>query len=144
LWVGATLMPLQTADIYERTLYWGEPIRQPATPTRLARPVLPAVIKVVQEGLWFLGDWAIRLPKSIALPAPDAQRMMRELEDWTDWSSHKLARLLNTTHTTIGAVKSGRPLVAGHSGDLRRRLAESHAVVSRIFLLCDRDPTRTA
>jgi len=134
----------QTADLYERTLIWGEPIRQPASPTSLTRPVIPDLIRFVKGGLWFLGDWILSLPIPVVHVAPDVQRMTSELRHWTGWSARQLASVLETSHTTVRAIELGRPLVSGHSGDLRRRLTDTHAVASRIFLLTERDPFLTA
>jgi transcriptional regulator with XRE-family HTH domain len=104
----------------------------------------PLLREVANGVLWALRGWSILLPATKARPAPDVQVMTRELRQWTNWSQRRLADLLGTTHTTIGAVEEGRPLRTSHSGDLRRRLEEAHAVVLRIHLLADRDPDRTA
>jgi hypothetical protein len=70
--------------------------------------------------------------------------MTQELRSWTRWSARQLAEVLSTSHTTVLALENGRPLAAGHSGDLRRTIVDAHAVVSRIFILAGRDPRRTA
>jgi hypothetical protein len=70
--------------------------------------------------------------------------MAQELGNWTGWSARQLGDVLGTSHTTVRAVQNGRPLTAGHSGDLRRRIVDAHAVVSRIFVLADYDAARTA
>jgi hypothetical protein len=135
---------LRVADFYERTLYEGEPIRQAAAPTRLDRSVVTPLFRVGQDLLWMLGDWLVRVPAPVIRPAPDVQRMTQELRSWTRWSARQVADVLSTSHTTVLAIENGRPLAAGHSGDLRRHIVDAHTVVSRIFILADRDPRRTA
>jgi transcriptional regulator with XRE-family HTH domain len=120
-------------DIYDEALR-GEPLEPTVSP-----PVLDT-----HASLWTLGRWEISLPPPDLRQAPDLQQMMRQLRGWTGWSTRRLAEALNTSHTTIRAVLAGRPLVGGHSGDLRRRLAETYEVVRRIFLLAERDPDRVA
>lgn len=134
---------LRVADFYERTLYEGEPIRQMAAPTRLDRAIEAPRFRVGQN-LYWLGDWFVRLPPLVVRPAPDIQRMAQEIGNWTGWSARRLGAVLGTSHTTVRAVQNGRPVTAGHSGDLRQRIVDAHAVVSRIFVLADRDPGRTA
>lgn len=130
-------------NIYDRT-FRGEPIRQAAMPTRLGLPVRPPFLRVLKDGLWTIGDWLVNVPAPAVHPAPDVQLMTRELRQWTGWSARQLAEVLGTSHTTVLAVEAGRPLVSGHSGDLRRRYDDAHSVVSRIHVLSDRDPSRTA
>lgn len=91
-----------------------------------------------------LGDWLVRVPAPEIRPAPDVQRMTQELRNWTKWSARQLADALSTSHTTVLALENGRPLAAGHSGDLRRSIVDTHTVVSRIFILAGRDARRTA
>lgn len=124
------IMPLDTYD----ELLRGEP---------LERAVFPPAINT-WEAFWTLGSWRIVLPTSDPLPAPNLQQAVRHLRQWTQWSSRRLAEVLVTSHTTIRAVENGRPLVGGHSGDLRHRLIEAHEVVKRVFLLADRDPGKAA
>ena len=135
---------LGVADFYARTLYAGEPIRQTAAPTRLDRSVVTPLFRAGQDLLWMLGDWLVRVPAPVIRPAPDVQRMTQELRSWTRWSARQLADVLSTSHTTVLAIETGRPLAAGHSGDLRRHIVDAHTVVSRIFVLAGRDPLRTA
>lgn len=131
-------------DFYDRTLYGGEPIPQVAAPTRLDRSVVSPLFRAGQDRLWMLGDWLVRVPAPVIRPAPDVQRMTQELRSWTRWSARQLADVLSTSHTTVLAIENGRPLAAGHSGDLRRKIVDAHTVVSRVFVLADRDPRRTA
>jgi hypothetical protein len=121
----------------------GERFGQTSTSTSIQQQEERPLLQVLAEGLWTLGGWALRIPLVGVRPAPDVQVMARELRQWTGWSSRRLAAILDTTHTTIRAVEDGRPLVAGHSGDLRRRLEEAYAVVLRVHMLANRNPQRT-
>jgi hypothetical protein len=111
----------------------------------LARPV-PRRVLNTDHLLWTVGDWHLLLigPPPTARRVPDAGRMISELRAWTAWSSRKLASVLGTSHTTVLGIEAGRPLVEGHSGDLGRRVSDVHDVVSRVFLLADRDQSTTA
>jgi hypothetical protein len=130
-------------NIYDRTLR-GEPIYQPVTPTRMGRSTRPPLLRAIQNGLWLVGDWLVGIPTPVVRPAPHVQVMSRELRQWTGWSARQLADVLGTSHTTVLAVEDGRPLLAGRSGDLSRRLDEVHTVVSRIHVLTNGEATRTA
>jgi hypothetical protein len=126
-------MTIAARDIYDEALR-GEP---------LERAVFPPALNT-HSSLWMLGGWVIVLPAPELHPAPSMQQVARQLRQWTGWSSRRLAEVLETSHTTIRAVEYGRPLVGGHSGDLRRRLTDAHDVVERVFLLADRDPARVS
>lgn len=118
--------------------------RAPTTSGAQPAQKLPLLREVANGIIWALGEWALHLPATKVRAAPDVQVMTRELRQWTDWSQRRLADILGTTHTTIGAAEEGRPLRSSHSGDLRRRLEEAYAVVLRVHLLADRDADRTA
>lgn len=123
---------LERPTVYDRA-FFGEP---------LERLVRHPTLNTEQE-FWTVGDWAIVMPTPVARPAPDVQRAIADLRAWTGWSSRRLADLLGTSHTTVLGIEGGRPLVEGHSGDLRRQVADVHRVVRRIFLLSDSDPATT-
>jgi len=95
------------------------------------------------QTFWIVGEWAIAMPVAAARPAPDVQRAVADLRAWTGWSSRRLADLLGTSHTTVLGIEGGRPLVEGHSGELRRHVADVHDLVQRVFLLSDGDPAAT-
>lgn len=126
------MITLDRASVYDRAFY-GEPLERAVRPRSLS----------TERGWWIIGDWALLLPQFVVRPAPDIQRMTAELRGWTSWSSRRLADVLGTSHTTVLRIESGRPLISGHSGDLRRRLADAHEVVGRVFLLTGRDPGAT-
>ncbi|MGO9180932.1 MAG: hypothetical protein ACLQBX_17070 [Candidatus Limnocylindrales bacterium] len=129
---------LGVEDIFERA------ISQLATPTRLGQSLPKPLLSIGQDPLWRLDGWPLRLPEITVDAAPDVQQMTRELRQWTAWSARDLAEVLGTSHTTILAVEDGRPLAASRSGELRQRLIDVHEVVSRIFVLSERNPQRTA
>lgn len=119
--------------VYDEALF-GEP---------LVRRVRPQVLKA-RSGFWIVGDWSFEFPKLPIRPAPDIQQMAIQIRDQTGWSARRLAEVLATSHTTVLQIENGRPLIQGHSGDLRRRLADAHDLVVRVFLMADREPQRTS
>lgn len=104
----------------------------------LDRRVVPPTLDTA-SALWTLGGWLLILPASDVRPVPELQWMVRQVRSWTRWSTRRLADVVGTSHTTIRAVENGRPLVGGHSGGLRQRLAAAHEVIERIYLLANRD-----
>jgi hypothetical protein len=126
------MITLDRATVYGEALF-GEPL------VRLVRyPPLNT-----DSHFWIVGDWTIVLPETAARPAPEVQRAIADLRGWTGWSARRLADVLGTSHTTVLRIEDGRPLMEGHSGDLRRRVADVHDVVKRIYLLADRDSAAT-
>lgn len=126
-------MSVASAPTLYESAFYGEP---------LARTIIPPPLRSFGEW-WIVGDWNIRLPKLPVRAAPDVQRMASQLLKWTGWSSRRLADLLGTSHTTILKLEAGRPLITGHSGDLRRRIADVHDVVHRVFILAEDNPVKT-
>jgi len=110
----------------------------------------PFLISITQRLLntkdpfWTVGEWDIVIPAPKPRRATTSQQMVRDLKAWTNWSSRQLAAVLQTSHTTIRRLEAGRPLVVGHSGDLRRRLTEVHDVIARVARAADNSPTRIA
>ena len=94
--------------------------------------------------VWIVGDWKATFPTSTPHPAPDLQRMVVKIREWTDWSARRLGEALSTSHTTVYRIEHGRRVIEGHSGDLRRRIADAYEVIERIFLLSSRDPSTTS
>ena len=107
----------------------------------LERRVVPPTLNTASS-LWTLGGWLLILPASDVRPVPELQWMVRQVRTWTGWSTRRLADAVGTSHTTIRAVENGRPLVGGHSGDLRQRLAAAHEVIERVYLLANRNVER--
>jgi hypothetical protein len=126
-----TTLPFPT--FYDEALL-GEPL-----PRRVRRRIIES-----SGNLWIIGAWPIRIPPVETTPARDVQLRVSELRAWTGWSARRLADVLGTSHTTVLAILGGRTVVASHSGDLRWRISAAHDVASRIFVIADRDPFRTA
>jgi hypothetical protein len=124
---------LDMPNIYEAALY-GEPLRVPVRP----RPLN------TDSPFWTVGDWALFIPKVERHRAPDVADMLGDLAAWTGWSKRQLANILDTSHTTVRNAAAGRPLRVSRSGDLRRRVVSTHDLVSRIFVLANRDSEETA
>jgi hypothetical protein len=124
---------LDMPNIYEATFY-GEPLSLPVRPTTLN----------TDGHFWTVGDWRLVLPKVIVHRAPDVQHMLGDIEAWTGWSKRQLAGVLGTSHTTVRNAAAGRPLLAARSGDLRRRVANTHNLVGRVYVLGGRDAQETA
>ena len=120
------------------TLYDGAIRGQP-----LARTIFPEPLNT-GASFWTLGEWHIILPAPLPLAAPGVEHMVKQIREWTGWSARRLADVVGTSHTTILGVENGRSLVGGHSGDLRRRLVDTHGVVERIYLLAGRNPDAMA
>lgn len=109
----------------------------------LQRTVFPEPVNTTAT-FWTIGDWPIRVPPPVPHAMPRLQRVIQEVRSWTGWSARRLADVVGSTHTTIIGAENGRPLVTGHSGDLRQRLVDLHDVVERVYLLTGRDPQQAA
>jgi hypothetical protein len=124
---------LEQPTIYDEAFY-GEPLELPV-PSRPLNTDGP---------LWRVGEWDLVFPDTPVRREPDVQHMISEIRGWTGWSKRQLAAVLGTSHTTVVNAEAGRPLVAARSGDLRRRVASTHDLVRRVFLLAGREPEATA
>jgi transcriptional regulator with XRE-family HTH domain len=127
-------MTVVEAPAFYEAAFRGEPLQ---------RTVFPAPLNT-HDTFWTIGDWPIRVPVVVSPAVPRLQRVIREMRERTGWSARHLAEIVGSTHTTILNAENGRPLVSGHSGDLRQRLVEAHDLIERVFVLVDRDPERTA
>jgi len=94
--------------------------------------------------IWTVGQWPIRVPRHVPRTVPSLPQVIREVRERTGWSARRLAEVAGSTHTTIISAENGRAVTSGHSGDLRQRLVDLHAVVERVFLLVERDSEATA
>ncbi len=119
--------------LYEAALR-GEPLQQ---------TVFPALINTTRP-FWTIGQWPIEVPSPSPQTIPRLQRVIREVRGRTGWSARRLADVVGSTHTTIRQAENGRPLMSGHSGDLRQRLLGLHDIVERVYILAGNDPERTA
>lgn len=97
-----------------------------------------------ERTVWIVGDWNAVFPQLVPRPAPDLQRMVSELREWTGWSARRLGDAIGTSHTTVLGIEGGRRVIEGHSGDLRRRITDAHEVIERIFVLGGRNARSTA
>lgn len=127
------MITLERPTFYDETLH-GEPLSVRVQPRALN----------TDRSLWMVGEWVLLVPAISVERAPDVQRMIGEIRAWTGWSRRQLATVLDTSHTTVGRAEAGRPLLAVRSGDLRRRVADAHGLVGRVFMLTDRDKQTTA
>jgi hypothetical protein len=109
----------------------------------LYRALVPPNLDTANQ-LWTLGGWSLILPSPEVRPAPELQRLTRQIRTWTGWSTRRMAEVVLTSHTTIAAIENGRPLVDGHSGDLRQRIVATHELVERVYLLADHDTGRVS
>lgn len=108
----------------------------------LQRTVFPEPLNTAAT-FWTIGDWPIAVPPPVSHAIPRLQRVVREIRDRTGWSARRLAEVVGSSHTTILNAENGRPLVSGHSGDLRQRLLDVYEVVERVYLLASRDRRQT-
>lgn len=114
------------------------PFNEAETGTRLARRVTRPTLDTSQT-FWSLGDWRLVAQATTGSVLPGMDRLVRRIREWTGWSARRLAEVTGTSHTTILGVEGGRPLVDGHSGELRRRLRETHDVIERLFVIAERN-----
>jgi transcriptional regulator with XRE-family HTH domain len=108
----------------------------------LQRAVFPEPLNTGAT-FWTVGDWPIAVPPPVPHIIPRLQRVISEIRGRTGWSARRLAEVVGSSHTTILNAENGRPLVSGHSGDLRQRLLDVYDVVERVYVLAGRDPRRT-
>lgn len=127
------MMVLDTPELYARALQ-GTPLNWTVTPIEM-NTALP---------IWTLREWSIEIPVHRATPTPEAQRMIQEIRRWTGWSVRRTADIVGSTHTTITNAEHGRPLVGGHSGDLRQRLGGLHDLVQRVHMMARGNIENTA
>lgn len=99
--------------------------------------MMDALIPVGASRMWTVALFPVPIPHG-----PDDRQMVRQLAGWTGWSNRVLADLLDTSHTTVGALLQGRPLQPSRSGALGDRLAEAHRVMERAYHLTDHDAAR--
>jgi transcriptional regulator with XRE-family HTH domain len=109
----------------------------------LQRTVFPAPLNT-HDLFWTIGDWPIQVPAVTSLGVPQLQTVIQEIREKTGWSARRLADIVRSSHTTILNAENGRPLMSGHSGNLRQRLVEVHDLIERVYLLAERDLGRTA
>ncbi len=90
-----------------------------------------------------LSQWSVEQFPVPSRAMEEAQRQAKCLSLWTGWSSRTLAKVLDTTHTTVLGLQRGRPLQSHRSGELNERLVEAYQLIERIHQLAEADPQRT-
>ncbi len=98
-------------------------------------------LQPLEERYELFDPW-IATPEIVSRPAPRAQQFTHELLVWTGWSHRRLAKVLEISHPTVSALEQGTS--PAQVGDLFDRLIEAHEVVRRVYLIADRDPSRTS
>lgn len=88
-----------------------------------------------------LYDMWVRFPVPEKYVPPQAERLTREIREWTGWSQRKMARALGTSHPTVRALEEGRSV--WRVRDILTRLIEAHSVVERAHLLSGRKSQET-
>jgi hypothetical protein len=122
--------------VVDPTCYY-EAIHGEPLPRRVHAPLLNT-----ETAIWRIGVWPLLLPEPARLGVPRLERAIAQILDWTGWSARRLADLVGCSHTTIINAAKGRPLISGHSGDLRQRVVAVHDLVERVHLLAGRDRGR--
>lgn len=100
---------------------------------------------VVQNGKNFLKYFVPR-QESIEDPKtePEITRKLTELRNWTKWSQRMLVKVIGSTHPTVAAALEGNTEALSRSTLQQHRLNDVYAVVSRIYVLANRNPNRTS
>jgi hypothetical protein len=83
-------------------------------------------------------------PLSAVDAAPQITNKLCQLVNWTKWSHRVLAQVIGSTHPTIAQALAGNAGALSRSTNQRQRLDDAFAVVSRIYVLANRTPDRTA
>jgi hypothetical protein len=84
------------------------------------------------------------VPAMTGQAAPEVGRQLHDLIHWAGWSNRDLAAVIGSSHPTIAQALQGHAAALSRSAAQRRRLGETHDVVSRIHALTGRDAERTA
>ena len=127
-------MSTESADLFYDEAWLGGRLYR-AVPRAALKPGWP---------YWSVGSDAPIIPFEVPRPAPRMQQVVRNLREWTGWSSRRLADVVRTTHTTVLGLESGRALMDSRSGDLRQRLSDASDVIGRVYLLAGSDPGTVA
>ncbi len=85
----------------------------------------------VRVDVYALSTAWIHMPHERSAPVSPLPGLLKEIRDLTGWARRDLARVLGTTHPTIGRLETdGR--VTARSRDVAARVAELHAVLVRL------------
>ncbi|MHB8312457.1 MAG: hypothetical protein ACYDD0_04045 [Candidatus Dormibacteria bacterium] len=84
----------------------------------------------------FVAGWHV--PASEPSRVPRTQEQLRQVKEWTSWSSRTLAQATGTTHPTVEAVLRGRSQLVRVPG-FAHRIMILHMLVSRLWTVVDGD-----
>lgn len=81
-----------------------------------------------------------RIPLSKPPKMPRVQERLRQIKEWTGWSSRTLAEATGTTHPTVESILQGRSRLI-RSPHLVHRICLLFQLVSRLWIVVDGDRT---
>lgn len=85
----------------------------------------------VRVDMYALSTAWVHMPHERSAPVSPLPGLLKEIRDLTGWARRDLAKVLRTTHPTIGRLETdGR--VTARSRDVAVRVAELHAVLVRL------------
>lgn len=97
--------------------------------------------EVTRAPTWWWTRWLIE-PERPSRSAPEPQRQAKEVLDWTGLSNRGLADALGTSHPTVGRLVTGQSTELLRRPEIRRRLADVHALCERLAPLVAHDSNR--
>lgn len=80
--------------------------------------------------------WTI--PRSTPARVPSVPEQLRQVREWTGWSSRRLAALTGSTHPTVEAILEGRTQL-NRTPATARRISDLHRLVSRLAVVVQGD-----
>lgn len=78
------------------------------------------------------------IPASEPSRVPRTQEQLRQVKEWTGWSSRTLAQAIGTSHPTVDAILRGRSQLVRVPG-LVHRIMVLHMLVSRLWTVVGGD-----
>lgn len=108
-------------------------------PTHDAPTVPP--LRLGGRSNWWGESW-LTLPPTVIAPAVGVASFLDDLAAWTGWSNRDLATALGTSHPTVGALRSGEAVAFARRPEIRHRLADLHALCTRLRPMVYGDATR--
>lgn len=118
-----------------------DPVSAEVRPWQFAHREATVRLQPLQDRCELFDLW-VETPETVIRPAPQAQQLTQELLAWTGWSHRGLASVLEISHPTVSALERGTS--PARVSDLFDRLVEAYEVVRRVYLIADRDPSRTS
>ncbi len=111
-------------------------IAEPADDTLPGPWTLPLRREAIPLAQFPAPGWTI--PPSLPPEVPSIQVQLRQIRDWTGWSSRTLGMLTGTTHPTIEAVLEGRTRLT-RIPDTARRISVLHRLIMRLRVVVHGD-----